>query len=354
VPVSGNLTVDGLADLLRSRSVAAPAADAADLGLGEAPDGPGPLSADDLPEGQQPAGTAGRPPEESNLDDLPDGPEAGAGDPHPDARERRDQKTERRFAQLTAKIKEAQEEAARYKELAARYEAGEVPAGTANRPAPKAPLPPVERPSASVELETEISRTRSALAWLARNPNGGEVEVDGKMVEVTEEQVRAWQAELPSQLVELTVQREMELRETRARQESQRQSASADAAQVYPWLKDPEAPLNLKAVAFLKTLPPATVQALQALPNAHMMLGALITGMEARPALRAAARPAGARPTPQPTVPMGGGAAPINGNGVGSKVKAAQAKFDSSGSRADLEALLLAKQRAEAEALLTG
>ena len=277
------------------------------------------------------------------MDDLPDGPEAGTGETPPDPRERRDQKTERRFAQLTAKLKEAQEQLARYK-------AGGTTAGTTEAPAQQAPPPPVSRPPASAELETKISQTRAALAWMARNPDGGEVEVGGKMMEVTAEQVRAWQAELPSELVELTVQREIEIREAQSRAESARQSANSSAAQVYPWLNDPNSPLYTKALAFVKTLPPGTAEALRALPNANLMLGALITGMEARPGVRTAVRPAGARPTPQPTVPMGGGTAATGGqNG---QLKSLKAKLDSSGSMADLEALLLAKQRAVASELL--
>jgi hypothetical protein len=288
--------------------------------------------------------------------DFPAEPEdAGAEDsPEDNAPTRRDQKTERRFAQLTAKLKQAQEELARLKGAPA---AAGAPEPSSGRGTPAAPPPP--RPSASEELEAQIAQVRSALGWIAQNPDGGEIEMNGKPVEVTAEQARAWATEWQDQLAELRVRRELEIQQRELRAEQARVRGVQEAARAYPWMQDPQSPLYAKAVEVLRTLPPAMVENLRRLPNSQSLLGALVTGLEAQraagPGLLAGARPPVRRPTPQPVNGgSGGGSGVPGGDPDEAGMKQGVTKFQSTGSLADLTNVLLAQQRSRARTAAAG
>lgn len=236
---------------------------------------------------------------------------------------------QKRVDKLTARLK-------RYEEQFGKLD-GQAP--TAPEPA-ATPASPTEHPDIT-RLDREMAEYQAHIDWMDANPEGGEYrDAQGRLLgRIDPDKIPAMKREAERRVAELTARRAYRMEQVT--DEARRQTAQADQEAVsrYPWLNDPESAEHQQAQALLSELPRNVVKELGSLPKARLLLGALVEGMKATKAPKAAPAP---RPVPPKVMAPAASAAPVSSplNRLQTQLAEAEAEFEKSGSVKDQQRVL--------------
>jgi hypothetical protein len=245
---------------------------------------------------------------------------------------------ERRWNELTAKLKEKDAEIARLK--------GQD-APKAEEPAPRFQPTTASHPELA-KADQALQQTEALLAWVDENPEGGEIQLEKGPREVSAAEVRSWRTKLTSTLARQHGEKAALVARLEQDRNSEFQRNQVEAVKVYPWLAQKDSPEMEQALDIVQELKrdfsPQVFNELMTSPRRLQLIGAIVTGRKSRDATPAATKPVAkpaARPTPQPGAPSAKAPA-VNAD---DQIAKAKAEFERTGSDESLRRMLKATDR---------
>lgn len=203
------------------------------------------------------------------------------------------------------------------------------------------------------QVSAEIEKWRRAEAWAARNPDGGEIEVDGKVVSVSAEQAEALRGEAAERLADLRALKAVRERELRKQDAEDRARSEAVLKERFPWANDPKSEGSQLMAAVAARVPGVT-----ALPGWRLWLAYAFEGLKADQARQAAgngkgaggggAAQAPAKAPPKVAVPAGAAGSRVDP--LRKQLAEAEAAFEKSGSNADFARVQKLRRAVRAQA----
>lgn len=203
------------------------------------------------------------------------------------------------------------------------------------------------------QVSAEIEKWRRAEAWAARNPDGGEIEVDGKAVSVSAEQAEALRGEAAERLADLRALKAVRERELRKQDAEDRARSEAVLKERFPWANDPKSEGSQLMAAVAARVPGVT-----ALPGWRLWLAYAFEGLKADQARQAAgngkgaggggAAQAPAKAPPKVAVPAGAAGSRVDP--LRKQLAEAEAAFEKSGSNADFARVQKLRRAVRAQA----
>lgn len=291
-------------------------------------------------------------PEEPEAESGAGGEPEGGGEPEPGGEREEPEETEprgvremrKRIDALTARLRQAEAER---DELKAKVSEPKAEPETALPAGAFAHDPELRQVSA------EIEKWRRAEAWAARNPDGGEIEVDGKAVSVSAEQAEALRGEAAERLADLRALKAVRERELRKQDAEDRARSEAVLKERFPWANDPKSEGSQLMAAVAARVPGVT-----ALPGWRLWLAYAFEGLKADQARQAAgngkgaggggAAQAPAKAPPKVAVPAGAAGSRVDP--LRKQLAEAEAAFEKSGSNADFARVQKLRRAVRAQA----
>lgn len=195
-------------------------------------------------------------------------------------------------------------------------------------------------------INTQINQWRAVEAWLAENPDGGEVtDKAGAVIQtISPQEARKLRLEADDNLSDLRVQRDGRKRELKVVHDQARQQAEALVGQTFAWAKDDKAPQH-ELIRTIESMVPE-------IKRVHGWKLLLAHGVDSLQKWKEAqSKPKAATPAPKPPkVATPNGVVAQRVNPAQKQLAEAQAAYDKSGRASDFTKVLELKRKAKLQA----